>query len=99
MEFSLRESKILQMGGGNKKEAFNFLGRTDVTLITGGPYYLALRDNHTPARGIMGLMKPKRTKAARAVDCEAVEARAALVPKGFIKPIIPRVGCDYLIIT
>ena len=38
----------------------------------------------------MGLMKPKGTKAARAVDCEAVEARAALVPEGFIKPIITR---------
>ena len=46
----------------------------------------------------MGLMKPKGTKAAQAVDCAAVEARAALVPKGFIKPIIPRVGCDCLII-
>ena len=46
----------------------------------------------------MGLMKPKGTKAAQAVDCAAVEA-AALVPKGFITPIIPRVGCDCLIIT
>ena len=45
MEFSLRESKILQMGG-EKKEAFNFLGRRDVTLITGGPY-LALDIHHT----------------------------------------------------
>ena len=30
-----------------------------------------LRENHTPSQGIMGLMKPKGTKAAQAVDCEA----------------------------
>ena len=57
-----------------------------------------MRDNHTPARGIMDLMKPKGTKAAQAVDCKAFEARAALVPEGFIEPINPRVGCDCLII-
>ena len=31
-----------------------------------------LRDNHTPARGIMGLMKPKGTKAAQAIDCQGI---------------------------
>ena len=51
-----------------------------------------MRDNHTPARGIMGLMKPKGTKAAQAVDCAAVEARAALVPEGFINTHNPEGG-------
>ena len=51
-------------------------------------------DNHTPARGIMGLMRPKGLLSSpRAVDCAAVEARGLLRrPLGRIKPISPRAG-------
>ena len=37
-------------------------------------YKEIMRDNHTQAWGIMGLMKPKGTKAAQAVDCPAATA-------------------------
>ena len=50
-----------------------------------------MRQSH-PTLGIMGLMKPSGTKAARASTAAQSTAWAALVPLGFIKPIIPRAG-------
>ena len=52
---------------------------------------MIMRQSH-PTLGIMGLMKPSGTKAARASTAAQSTAWAALVPLGFIKPIIPWAG-------
>ena len=61
-------------------------------MTTVSCWVLHLVDNHTFARGIMGLMQPKGLLSSpRAVDCAAVEARGLLRrPEGCIKPISPR---------
>ena len=46
-----------------------------------------LRDNHTPARGIMGLMDPRASLAAQGPQARGLLRR----PEGCIKPISPRV--------
>ena len=64
-----REGKRVRWCNNKARDFTHFLIHKSTLLV----------DNHTPARGIMGLMQPKGLLSSpRAVDCAAVEARGTL---------------------